>query len=523
MGKIQLRTVITIIIVCFCFGSFADVSLPSIISDNMALQQDVEVNIWGWADAGEKVTVEADWGNTLPLIGKIFPQKVAVNTVADEQGNWKVKIKTPKAGGPYSLKVEGNNKIMVKNILVGELWLCSGQSNMQMPMQGWNKQPIIGGPEDIAGSANDKIRLFQVKRATADTPLKDIEGEWMVCGPETVKDFTAAGYYFGRKINRQTMLPVGLIESSWGGTKAEVWTRREFMVADPQLSSLAKTYARWMAEWEQKVTAAKKEGKPEPKRPRPQDKASALYNAMIAPITNMTIKGVVWYQGEGNASRAYQYRNLFPTMINNWRCDFDNPDMPFYFVQLASFYTHKPQQDVDVYKGEPRNHSWAELREAQLMTCDHKNNGMAVTIDIGQANSIHPSNKKDVGERLALWALAKDYGFDIPFSGPLYAGYFVEGDKIRIKFKYADNGLIAEGGQPVGFAIAGSDRKFVWADAVIDGSDIVVSSNQVSEPVAVRYAWDVYPENNIYNAEGLPASPFRTDDWNEETYGKVDY
>jgi sialate O-acetylesterase len=240
---------------------------------------------------------------------------------------------------------------------------------------------------------------------------------------------------------------------------------------------------------------------------------------MIAPITDMTIKGTIWYQGEGNAGRSYQYRRLFPTMINNWRCDFDNPQMPFYFVQLAGFYTHKPGEEVDVYKGEPREDGWAELREAQLMTCDHKNNGMAVAIDIGEANNIHPGNKKDVGERLALWALAKDYDQDITYSGPLYLGYMIEGDKIRIKFKHADAGLAAKDGEPKGFAIAGSDKKFVWADAVIDGSDIVVSSDQVKEPVAVRYAWDIYPECNIYNAQGLPASPFRTDQWEGKTYG----
>jgi sialate O-acetylesterase len=206
-------------------------------------------------------------------------------------------------------------------------------------------------------------------------------------------------------------------------------------------------------------------------------------------------------------------------MIDNWRCDFDNPQMPFYFVQLANYVSHKPGQDVEIYKGEPREDGWAELREAQLMTCDHKNNGMAVTIDIGEANNIHPGNKKDVGERLALWALAKDYDQDITYSGPLYLGYMIEGDKIRIKFKHADAGLAAKDGEPKGFAIAGSDKKFVWADAVIDGSDIVVSSDQVKEPVAVRYAWDIYPECNIYNAQGLPASPFRTDQWEGKTYG----
>ncbi|MFI4910449.1 MAG: sialate O-acetylesterase [Sedimentisphaeraceae bacterium JB056] len=524
MKKLRLL-VLVLISGCICLSGFADVKLPAIISDNMALQQNAEVNIWGWADAGEKVTVEANWGNTLPLVGKFFPKKVTAETVADEQGNWSLKINTPKAGGPYSLKVKGNNEITVSNILIGELWLCSGQSNMSMPMGGWDKQPIIGGPEDIANSANDKIRLFTVDRATADEPLKDVSGKWVLCNPETVKAFSAVGYYFGRKVQNDTGLPVGLISSNWGGTLAEAWTREEFIAQDDQLNPLIPKFSKSRSQWEEAATKAKAEGKPAPRCPggsRPQDKPATLYNAMIAPITNMTIKGAIWYQGESNAGKSYQYRRLFPVMINNWRCDFDNPDMPFYFVQLANYYSHKPGQEVEVYSGEPRDHGWAELREAQLMTCDHKNNGMAVIIDIGEANNIHPGNKKDVGERLARWALVKDYGFDMPFSGPLYAGYFVEGDKIRVKFKYADNGLMTKGDKPVGFAIAGSDRKFVWADAVIDGSDIVVSSDKVKEPVAVRYAWDIYPDNDLYNAEGLPASPFRTDDWNGETYGRND-
>jgi sialate O-acetylesterase len=232
----------------------------------------------------------------------------------------------------------------------------------------------------------------------------------------------------------------------------------------------------------------------------------------------MTIKGVIWYQGESNVVRAYQYRKLFPAMIKNWRCDFNNFQMPFYFVQLASFVKHSPGKDVEIYKGEPRELAWAEMMEAQFMTNDLKNTGMAVTIDIGEPNNIHPGNKRDVGKRLALWALAKNYGKDIECSDPFYAGYRVEGDKIRVFFSHADSGLMGKGNRLKGFAIAGKNRKFVWADARIDGRIVLVSSLDIKEPIAVRYAWDGYPECNLFNTIGLPASPFKTDDWKGITY-----
>lgn len=520
MGKIKFLAFTLIAIGCLCGSSIADIKLPAIISDNMALQQNTEVTIWGWAEPGEEVTVQTDWKHQVPVIGKLIPKKASVSTITNEQGQWELKVKTPKAGGPYNFKVTGNNEIEVKNVIIGELWVCSGQSNMSMPMEGWDKQPIVGGPEDIANSTNDKIRFFMVTRKTADSPLDNVEGKWVLCDPETVKPFSAVGFYFGRMVNKETGLPVGLIGSNWGGTLAEAWTRKEFMSSDDEFSSMIANYDKRQADWDKAAAAAKEKGEKEPRKPRPQDKPSALYNGMIAPITNMTIKGAIWYQGESNANKGYQYRNLFPTMIKNWRCDFNNPDMPFYFVQLANYVSHKPGQEVAIYDGEPRESHWAELREAQSITNDLEYTGMAVTIEIGQANNIHPGNKKDVGERLARWALARDYGKDIAVSGPLYTGYSIEGDNIRVKFNYAENGMYSKDGKPIGFAIAGSDRKFVWADAKIDGSSIVVSSELVKEPVAVRYAWDIHPKCNIYNAEGLPASPFRTDDFNGVTFGK---
>ena len=517
------------LIILFAFASVlssftvAEVRLPAIISDNMVLQQQSEVAIWGFADAGEQITVEADWHTGLPLVGRFLSPKPIAATTADEQGNWKVFLQTPKAGGNYTIKVSGTNEIVIQNVLIGELWLCGGQSNMSMPMEGWNKQPIEGGEEDLANSANDNIRLFKIPETSSDTPQTDVKAKWVVCNPENLKTFSAVGYYFGRKINNETSLPVGLISSNWGGTLAEAWTRKEFLATNDELSRLIDSYDEKYEKWQLDAEKAKAEGSAAPAAPQHRHKPAALYNGMIAPITDMTIKGTIWYQGEGNQGRAYQYRTLLPTMIDNWRCDFNNPKMPFYIVQLTSFTAHKPGEDVEVYSGDPREHGWAELREAQLLTSKHKYNGLAVTIDIGEANNIHPSNKKDVGERLALWALAKDYGKNIAYSGPIYSGYYIEGDKIRIKFDYADSGLIADGGKPVGFAIAGSDRKFVWADAEIQGSDIIVSSDLVANPVAVRYAWDVNPKCNIFNGVGLPASPFRTDQWFGATHGKYEY
>lgn len=493
---------------------FADVKLPAIIGSNMVLQQNCEVVVWGWAQPGEEIAVQPSW-----LLVKMNSKP---DVIADESGRWSAFVKTPKAGGPYTLTIKGDNTVELKNILIGEVWLCSGQSNMQMALSPGVSEVIYGGPEDIKNSANNKIRLFTVKMAFSDEPQDDVTGQWVECSPETVKNFSAVGYYFGRKINNETGYPVGLICSSWGGTVAQAWTRIDFMSNDDNLSPIIDFYNTNVKAWERACLEAEKERKPKPTRPYPfgaQDKPASLYNAMIAPLTNMKIKGTIWYQGESNAGASYLYRDLFPTMIKNWRCDFNNLEMPFYFVQLASFTDHRPGIEVEPYRGQPREHGWAELREAQLMTNTLKNTGMAVTIDIGESNNIHPGNKKDVGDRLALWALAKDYGKGVVYSGPLYEGYKIEGNRVRIFFNYTDCGLKFNDGKVKGFAIAGKDRKFIWANAKIEGETVVVSSEAIKKPVAVRYAWDIDPEISLYNNADLPASPFRTDDWNGVTFG----
>ena len=500
------KVILNVLMIILFIPSFiiADVELPAIISDNMVLQQDTNVTIWGWGQPGEKITICPDWycsGQTdVPCV------------ITKSDGTWKIHVRTPKAGGPYTIKITGNNTIEVKNVLIGEVWICSGQSNMEMPM----KDRIQGGPEDIACSANKSIRLFVVARELSDTPLDNLSGRWVECSPKTVRDFSAVGYYFGRNIYTETGYPVGMIQSAWGGTIAEAWMRIDYLKNDDNLKRHLDWYNGLLEQWKKDCLQAEKEHKPKPEKQggiRPQNEPSAIYNAMIAPITNMTIKGVIWYQGESNAGNPDLYRDTFPTLITNWRCDFRNFQMPFYFVQLASYTTHKPGTLVEPYRGEPRNHNWAALREAQLMTNALKNTGMAVTIDIGESNTIHPKDKKDVGERLALWALAKNYDKDIEYSGPLYQGYWIEGEKIRIAFSCAESGLVFKDGKVRGFAIAGKDKQFVWADAEIDGTTILVFSAKIKQPVAVRYAWDIDPEICLYNKAYLPASPFRTDDW----------
>lgn len=478
----------------------------------MVLQQDCDARIWGWADPGEKVDVTPGWGGN------------GASTVANEKGKWLVEIRTPKAGGPHTLAVKGKNTIEVKNVLVGEVWLCSGQSNMTWQMYFFGNY-VLGGAEDIKQSTNEKIRYFNVGGKVSAELQEDVRGAWVECNPETSPKFSAAAFYFGRKVQAETGYPVGLIHSSIGGTAAQGWTRSEFIENNDGFSSIIENYNKGLKEWEQAVAEAEKHNqkrKPRPAYPaRNVDKAGVLFNGWIRPITDMTIKGVIWYQGESNTRAAYTYRELFPALIKNWRCDFRNFDMPFYFVQLANFTEGGKPDEVKPYRGEPREHEWAELREAQFMANQLKNTGMAVTIDIGSSHNIHPANKRDCGERLALWALAKDYGKDVIYSGPLYAGYATEEGQIRVYFDHAESGLVFRDGRAKGFAIAGEDRKFVWANARIEGDTVVVSSEKVKDPVGVRYGWDIDPEVSLYNKAGLPTWPFRTDDWNGLFFGKL--
>lgn len=499
--------VFSLVIFIFSTVGFADVRLPAIISDNMVLQQKTEVPIWGWADAGEKVKVKGSW------------QWVGKSTVANEQGKWQVKIKTPKASGPLELTIKGENTIVLKNVLAGEVWVCSGQSNMAFSVRRANN-----GEAAVASANLENIRLFVVKREKSQTPLSDCKGNWKVCSPETVAGFSAVGYFFGRELHDELKVPVGLIGTYWGGTVVEAWTKQEALKTDPDCQAVLESYAESkkaqnnyelaMKKWEQASEMAKDANKSTPKKPRkpasvrPQNAPSALYNAMISPLIPYRIKGAIWYQGEANVNRAYQYRKLFPAMIQNWRTDWQQGDFPFYYVQIAPF-----KYENDKSKNKPQG-SAAELREAQLMTLSLANTGMAVTMDIGNKTNIHPKNKLDVGKRLSLWALAKDYGRkDLVYSGPVYKSMQIDGNKIRLSFDHIGSGLMAKDGPLSEFTIAGTDKIFVPAQATIDGDTILVKSDLVKKPVEVRFAWENASVPNLFNKEGLPASSFRTDDW----------
>jgi sialate O-acetylesterase len=423
-------------------------------------------------------------------------------TKADDKGAWKVELAPLKATNePVGFVVTGKNKLTLENVIVGDVWVCSGQSNME-----WSVDRAANPEQEIAEAKYPTIRLFQVqKKVSSAGPAEDVVGKWVVCSPETIAGFSAVGYFFGREIQKTTGAPVGLIGTYWGGTPAEAWTSREKLESEPAFKPILD---RWKA-IDEKVAAG------EPQRtgreemgPNHQHHPAGLFNAMVAPIVPYGIKGAIWYQGESNAGRAYQYRKLFPAMITDWRGRWGQGDFPFFWVQLANFMDRKDQ---------PGDSAWAELREAQSKTLSLPKTGQAVIIDIGEAGDIHPKNKQDVGKRLALAALKVAYGKDdVVYSGPTFKAVKFEGDKATVAFENVGGGLQAQGGELKGFAIAGEDRVFKWAKAEIkDGEPgvVVLTSPDVPSPVAVRYAWADNPEATLYNAEGLPASPFRTDDW----------
>ncbi len=655
-SRLFLIGLTSLLILVFIQPVLAKVTVPSLIGDNMMLQAGKKVRIWGWADPKESITVEFE--------------KEKATAVADDKGHWQAFLGPLKSGGPFVLTIKGSNTLTIQNVLVGEVWVCSGQSNMEWPLVNTK-----GANEVIAQSNFPEIRLFTVPKKTSGTPLDDIDGHWVVATPEQVTTFSAVAYYFGRELYQKLKVPVGLIHTSWGGTPAEAWTSRQAL-STPELQPILdrydlslkdapdrkKTYEQQLADWVKKnlytdegnkgeamgyadpktattdwqtmnlpqffetaglkidgATWVRKEitlpdswaGKPAvlnlgaiddydttyfngqkvggvgietensytvqrryqipgelvkagrnviavrvfdsageggfgsgemylapawadiapfslrgpwsykvesgltPKDPdwgsRPQaggpgnqNSPTVLYNAMLAPLFPYAVRGAIWYQGESNSGRAYQYRTLFPAMIRNWRESWGDNDFPFYFVQLANWQPLKP---------EPGESEWAELREAQALTMREPKTGMAVTIDIGETTDIHPRNKLDVGHRLAVWALAKTYDQSVEFSGPLFKSLSTKGNEIRLKFDNASGLKTSDGGPVKGFAIAGEDRHFVWAEARIDGDEIVVSSKDVAKPIAVRYAWADNPITNLYNKAGLPASPFRTDDW----------
>ncbi|MDG3004965.1 sialate O-acetylesterase [Paludisphaera sp. Pla2] len=480
----------------------ADVKLPAIFGDHMVLQRSLPLNVWGWAEPGEDVTVKFH-GQTR-------------TTKGGGDGKWSVVLEPVAAGGPFEMVVSGKNTVTFNDVLVGEVWVCSGQSNMQ-----WSVAGSTDADLEIAAAKFPNIRLISVPQVGTQEPQKDFKGQWKVCSPETVGPFSAVGYFFGRQLYETLGVPVGLINDAWGGSACEAWVPREKLAADPKYKDLLasweereKGYEAAKKAYEDAKAQAKAEGKPGPK---PQDDPDGLmkgnhrpgniFNGVLLPTIGYGIKGAIWYQGESNAGRAYQYRDLFPLMIQAWRELWGQGNFPFYWVQLADFLPEKP---------EPGDSSWAELREAQTMTIRRlPNTGEAVIIDLGEAKDIHPKNKLDVAQRLARWALARDYGVNIPYQSPTYKAMEKHDGKVVLTFDHVAGGFAPfDVAEPRGFAIAGADKKFVWAQAKIVGPDkIEVWSDKVSQPESVRYAWADNPVCNLYSGVGLPLTPFRTDDW----------
>ncbi|MEE4116707.1 MAG: sialate O-acetylesterase [Marinilabiliaceae bacterium] len=451
--------------------SFGQVRLPALVSDNMVLQRNAEVKIWGWASPGEKIKVTTDW------IDKAF------SVTAGDDGRWLLLLPTGEAGGPHSITIEAKNKIILSNILFGEVWLCSGQSNMEYTFKmfgGWSNTYFTNTLKDIINNDYSQIRLFELEKKASPDPLYDCKGKWDLPGKDIVEDFSALAWFYGTELFKSLDVPVGLISSSWGGTPAEAWTSTETLEENPDLSF-----------YSYENTSGRSE----------QGRSSHLFNAMINPLLDFSIRGVIWYQGEANRNDAYHYRKLFPAMITDWRTKFKQGEFPFYYVQIAPYRYNEAL-------------SGALLREAQLMTLSVPNTGMAVITDIGNPDDIHPVNKQEVGRRLALIALAKTYGQDyLEYSGPIFKSLEISGARAIISFDYAGYGLVVKGEKPGNFLIAGSDRIFYSADALIEDNKIVLSSPEVSEPVAVRFGFGNTDEPNLFNTAGLPASPFRTDDW----------
>jgi len=487
--------------------SFADVKLPNIFSDHMVLQRNQPVPVWGWADAGEEVTVE--------IAGQ------SLKTTADDNGKWRVDLASLSVGDPLTLVVEGKNRLERNDILVGEVWVCSGQSNMQ-----WTLGASFDADLHLLTAENSQLRLLTVNIEGTQTPKDDIETTWQLCSPEEAKQFSGVGYFFGLQLQKTLGVPVGLIDNAWGGSACEAWIERDRLDAGEIYAPLMERWKTIEANFEsgrsmenykkalEKRKQDKKDGKSLGRAPRSPEslmkgnaRPANIYNARILPIAPYAIRGAVWYQGESNASRAYQYRDLFPLMIQNWRDDWGQGDFPFYWVQLADFQKESPQ---------PGDDAWAELREAQTMTMDKlPNTGEAVIIDLGEGNDIHPRNKFNVGLRLARWALARDYQVDVPYQSPRYESLKQADGKLLVNFNSCGAGLKMHDDFVIkGFAVAGKDKKWVWADAkIVAPNQVEVSSESVPAPVAVRYAWATNPVCNLISREGLPVTPFRSDDW----------
>lgn len=494
-------------------AAVAELKLPAIIGDNMVLQQQNANPLWGWDNPGTEVTVA--------FAGQTKTAK------AGKDGRWTITLDpVPANAKPTSITFKGSSTIEAKNILVGEVWLCSGQSNMQ-----WSVSQAWDADLEIATAKYPQIRLITVPQVGTQEPQYDFKGAWQECSPATVGDFSAVGFFYGRVLHQMLDVPVGLIDNSWGGSAAEAWVRRDLLEKDARFKTLIEGWVarekdltnpeakvkheKAMADWKTKATEAKAAGIPFAARPPQgpdqilggQHRPGNLYNGVLLPVIGYGIKGNIWYQGESNSARAWEYAQLFPFMIQHWRSEWKQGDFPFYWVQLADF---KPETAT------PGESDWAELRESQTKTQNAApNSGQAVIIDLGEANDIHPKNKRDVAERLARLALAKDYGFKLPYRSPEFKQLTVEGNKAIVTLDTFGGTLrTVDVNEVKGLAICGEDRQWVWATTTITApNQLTVHSPSIAKPIAVRYAWADNPVCNLFTTDGLPVTPFRSDDF----------
>jgi sialate O-acetylesterase len=490
-----------LLLACCTPAGNAEARLPAIFSSHMVLQRGMPIHIWGWSAPGEKVSVSMHGATR--------------DTAGDKLGSWSVYLPPEAAGGPYQLTVTGSNRLVLDDVLVGDVWFASGQSNMEMPLKGFAGAPVKNSAEEIAHAAQPQMRLLLIPHKSADFPLRSADASWTVCTPETAANFSAVAYFFGRELNAREHVPIGLIDSTWGGTVAEAWVSLETISADAALMPVFATRARMMqsqadtaailASEKREDAAAREAGQTPPKhpwRPEPASWAPAgLFNGMVAPVVGYTMKGVIWYQGESNSRLAFapMYARIFPALIHDWRARWRQGDFPFLFVQISNYKSDAGE-------------AWAVIREAQRRTLAVANTAMAVTVDIGNPDNVHPADKQTVGARLALAARALAYGENVEYSGPLFRQATPEGDAIRVWFDHAADGLAAKGGELQGFEVAGEDGRFVGAAARIDGKTVVVSDARVPAPKHVRYGWANSPTVNLYNSADLPASPFTSEE-----------
>lgn len=470
MKRVRVFCILVLLLVIFQVSEVkAEIILPSIFGNNMVLQQNSNVAVWGKAAPNTAIRIKTSWNN------KTYSAR------SGSDGSWMIKVSTPQAGGPFNLTISDGKPLVLRNVLIGEVWVCSGQSNMFMPLSGFKNQPVLRSLEYIVSSANPQIRLITVPPKASLTPENDFEGKWEECNPESVNSFSATAYFFGRMLNQVLGVPIGLIHTSWGGTRIEPWMSRNGVSA-----------FNWITTPSSDVRIDNKF----------KDHPTVIYNAMIKPLTGFGIRGVIWYQGEANRGEPERYRELLPGLVADWRSEWGSGDFPFYYVQIAPYNYGKGLNS-------------AYIREAQLQASSViSNSGMVSLMDAGEEKCIHPANKKVAGDRLAYMALSKTYGIEgFPCEGPTLKEMKVSGTEIKLTFNNAPNGLTSFGRDLKCFEVAGPDKIFFPAQAVITPTGITLSSSSVNEPVAVRYAFMDFVAGDLFNTEGLPASSFRTDTW----------